>query len=61
MDAQDIFNIEAIKSLIFQARERLMPFSAASILVIWRWRITTGCEKVKTGAGDLEHCQMAQV
>jgi hypothetical protein len=59
MDAQDIFNIEVIISLIFQARERLMPFSAASILAIWRPGITTGREKVKTGVENLEHCQMA--
>ena len=59
MDAQDISNIEVIKSLIFQARERLMSFSAASILAIWRLGITDDREKVKTGVEDLEHCQMA--
>jgi hypothetical protein len=59
MDAQDILHIEVIKSLIFQARERLMPISAASILAIWRWGITMSREKMKTRVEDLEHCQMA--
>ena len=59
MDAQDILNVEAIKSLIFQARERLVAFSAASILAIGRPGIMISREKVKTGVEDLEHCQMA--
>jgi hypothetical protein len=38
MVAQDLFNIETIKSLIFQAPKRLMLFSAASTLGICSWQ-----------------------